>query len=155
MVLSHSQNYLWCFDTPLQVLQYWQLRNARFSVSKHCKLMFRVVLSVFRNTEFLQYTRSSSNDVANGVVRSNGNDVANGVVLGSNLEPLLFTFYVYDLPVACPECSSELYADNSKVYKIITRPYNRNSHQLSHDKLVIWTKLWELDLSYAKYFTYK
>ena len=71
---------------------------------------------------------------------------------GSILGPLLFTFYVNDLPTACLECIIKLYADDSKAYKIIIHPSDMNLLQLSLDKLGIWAELWELDLSYDKFY---
>ena len=83
---------------------------------------------------------------------SNSKSVVSGMVQGSILGPLLFTFYVNDLPTACPECIIKLYADDSKAYKIITHPSDRNLFQLSLDKLDIWKELWELNLSKDKCF---
>ena len=57
---------------------------------------------------------------------SNLNSVVSGVVQGSILGPLLFTFYVNDLPTACPECIIKLYADDSKVYKLLLTQCDRN-----------------------------
>ena len=68
---------------------------------------------------------------------SNSNSIVSSVVQGSILGPLLFTFYVNDLPTACPECIIKLYADDSKAYKIITHPSDRNTLQLSLYKLGI------------------
>ena len=47
----------------------------------------------------------------------NSNSVVSGVVQRSILGLLLFTFYVNDLPTACPELMIKLYAEDSKAYK--------------------------------------
>ena len=63
----------------------------------------------------------------------NSNSVVSGVMRRSILGPLLFTFYVNDLSLACPECIIKLYADNSKAYKIVKHPSDKNLLQLSTD----------------------
>ena len=71
-------------------------------------------------------------------ILSSSNAFVSGVVPGSIFRPLFFTFYVNDLPAACPEFIIKLHADNSKAYKIITRLDDRNLFQFSLNKLDIW-----------------
>ena len=63
LVLSRSQHYLWCFDTLFVVLRYTITSVTILAITKRpiqcfktLKVVFRVVLNVFRNTFFLQCT---------------------------------------------------------------------------------------------------
>ena len=63
LVLSRSQHYLWCFDTLFVVLRYTitsvtiqAITKRPIQCFKTLKVVFRVVLNVFRNTFFLQCT---------------------------------------------------------------------------------------------------
>ena len=61
LVLSRSQHYLWCFDTLFVVLRYTITSVTILAITKRpiqcfktLKVVFRVVLIVFQNIEFLQ-----------------------------------------------------------------------------------------------------
>ena len=150
-------NYNWrrAFDAGNKVdVVFVYLRKA-FDVVPHDKLIakleaFGVCCKTLRWIRAFLKDRKKTIKLKGKI--SNSNSVVSGVVQGSILGPLLFTFYVDDLPTVCPEYIIKLYADDSKAYKIITHSSDRNLLQLSLHKLGIWAELWELDLSYDKCF---
>ena len=56
--------------------------------------------------------------------------VASGVIQESLLGPTLFTFYVNDLPAACPDCFIEQFADDTKTNKQIVHIQSNLKHGL-------------------------
>jgi hypothetical protein len=82
--------------------------------------------------------------------RSTKSAVCSGVIQGSVIGPLLFTFYINDLPSVCHECTVKLFADDVKVYKRLCSPSDRTTLQSSLNAICNWARYWELDLSVDK-----
>ena len=76
--------------------------------------------------------------------------VSSGVIQGSTLGPILFAFYINDLPEACHGCTVEMFADDVIVYKCIRDSTHRSCLQAALDSLLSWTTKWCLDLSTDK-----
>jgi ribonuclease P/MRP protein subunit RPP40 len=81
---------------------------------------------------------------------SSSSSVSSGVIQGSVLGPVLFTLYINDLPMHCPNCTVKLFADDVKVYKLITTPDDRLTLQTSLDLICQWADVNKLDLSVEK-----
>ena len=77
-------------------------------------------------TEFLAY-RTQRMRVNHAL--SNAASVMSGIFQGSVLGPALFVLYINDLPEACRNVNVKLYADDVKVYKMITCPADRTCLQ--------------------------
>ena len=69
--------------------------------------------------------------------------VTSGVPLGSVLGPILFLIYINDMPEVITVLM-KLFADDSKVYRSITDVQHVNQVQISVDKAVTWTNIWEM-----------
>ncbi len=81
---------------------------------------------------------------------STSSSVSSGVIQGSVLGPVLFTLYINDLPVHCPNCTVKLFADDVKAYKCISTPNDRLTLQSSLDLICQWAEVNKLGLSVEK-----
>ncbi len=66
------------------------------------------------------------------------------------LGPSLFFLYVNDLSASCEKVSVKLYADDVKVYKVITDPHDRVCLQQALNAIETWSYEWQLDFSIDK-----
>ena len=87
--------------------------------------------------------------VINGVASSYLN-VTSGVPQGSILGPLLFLIYANDLPDAANHSIVPMFADDSKCYREITKPQDRNLLQADLDSLQHWSTTWDLSFNAQK-----
>ena len=69
--------------------------------------------------------------------------VTSGVPQGSVLGPVLFIYFINDLPDVC-NSSIKIFADDTKVYLPITSLNDKNHLQLSINRLVEWSNTWLL-----------
>ena len=68
--------------------------------------------------------------------------VTSGVPQGSLLGPLFFIVYINDLPgVINKDCSIALYADDSKMYRVISTQEDLSTFQSDIDKISDWCKM--------------
>jgi len=78
-------------------------------------------------------------------------NLSTGLPLGSNLGPLLFSIYINDLPLACPDVFVQMYTDDTVVYA-----HGRNIAQVvekltnSMDSITAWLKHSCLQLNTSK-----
>jgi hypothetical protein len=77
----------------------------------------------------------------NGV--SGWKDVTSGVPQGSILGPVLFLLYVNDLP-DCVASTAKLFADDTKLYRIIRDEKDCQSLQDDMNALAAWSRIWLL-----------
>ena len=79
------------------------------------------------------------------VVKGEASDwltVTSGVPQGSLLGPLFFIVYINDLPgVISQDSSIALYADDSKMYRVISTQQDLSSFQIDRDKISDWCKM--------------
>ena len=77
--------------------------------------------------------------------------VLSGVPQGSILGPLLFLVYIDDIPQCIKHDSKvAIFADDSKLFKIIEKPSDKFSFQQDLTQLSIWSDTWEVCLSIPK-----
>ena len=87
--------------------------------------------------------------VVNGVA-SSYLKATSGVPQGSILGPLLFLIYSNDLPDAANHSVVPMFADDSKCYREIAKPLDRNQLQADLNSLHEWSYTWELDFNPKK-----
>ena len=77
--------------------------------------------------------------------------VLSGVPQGSILGPLLFLVYIDDIPECIKHDSKvAIFADDSKLFKIIEKPSDKLSLQQDLMQLSIWSDTWKMCLSIPK-----
>ena len=96
--------------------------------------------------DFLQERTQFVNVNGNVSVRSN---VTSGVPQGSVLGPILFIYYINDMPSVAP-CPMKIFADDTKVFSAIKTEEDSKELQLSIDKLVEWSTTWLLHFNNKK-----
>ena len=69
--------------------------------------------------------------------------VTSGVPQGSVLGPILFIYYINDLP-DCVSCKTKIFADDTKAYSRMTSLEDRDNLQSDINNLVSWTDTWLL-----------
>ena len=77
-------------------------------------------------------------------------NVTLGVPQGSVLGPLLFLIYANDLPKAANHSTVPMFADDSKRYRQITQPRDRDLLQDDLNSLHQWSKTWDLNFNAKK-----
>ena len=82
-------------------------------------------------------------------------NVTSGVPQGSVLGPLLFLIYTNDLPNAASHSTVPIFADDSKCYRQISRPGDRDLLQDDLDSLHQWSVTWDLNFNAKKCATLK
>ncbi|MEM7106524.1 MAG: reverse transcriptase family protein [Bacteroidota bacterium] len=85
-----------------------------------------------------------------GNVYSDWCDVISGVPQGSVLGPLLFLVYINDLPDVVKYCILKIFADDTKMYLPYILPAEAALLQEDLDRVSLWFKTWQLDLSHDK-----
>jgi hypothetical protein len=80
---------------------------------------------------------------------SDWTDIFSGVPQGSIIAPLLFLLFVNDLPQWITN-SMRVFADDTKIWRIIKSPEDAMSLQNDLDNLAIWSQNWLLRLNASK-----
>lgn len=80
---------------------------------------------------------------------SNWTPVLSGVPQGSVLGPVLFLVYVNDIPNVVTS-STKLFADDTKIYRELTRPKDINELQLDLVSLEKWASNWQVKFNQEK-----
>jgi len=120
----------------------------------------RMVKCVFIRTSFhvrdfaLKWIVSYLSDrrqrvIVNGKTSPNRQPVVSGVPEGSLLAPLLFSLFINDLP-ATISSSCLMYADDVKIFRKITSPFDSQELQRDLDRLTAWSACWGLTLNPSK-----
>ena len=77
--------------------------------------------------------------------------VTSGVPQGSLLGPLFFIIYINDLPgVISKDCSIALYADDSKMYRVINTQEDLSSFESDINKISDWCKMNKMTINTKK-----
>ena len=78
-------------------------------------------------------------------------DITSGVPQGSILGPLFFVLFINDLPdVVCPASTIALYADDSKMFRVINCDDDQTLFQNDLDKLYHWSQCNLMDFNSKK-----
>ena len=95
------------------------------------------------------FLSSRKQRVVLGSKYSNWQDVTSGIPQGSVLGPILFTIFINDMPEVV-ESYMKLFADDAKIFKAIESLQDINIIQNDLNKLLNWSKLWQLPLNLSK-----
>ena len=100
---------------------------------------------------FQSYLSDRYQRVAQQGIYSDSLQVLPGVPQGSLLGPLLFLVYIDDIRQCIKHDSKvAIFADDSKLFKIIEKPSDKFSFQQDLTQLSIWSDTWEVCLSIPK-----
>jgi hypothetical protein len=124
-----------------------------FDSVPHDKLIFK--LSQFGITGplldwFCDYLSGRKQRVVVDGFSSSYLDVTSGVPQGSMVGPLLFLIYVNDLPDAAKHSTVQMFADDSKCYKIINNPHDSYLLQSDLQALCLWSSTSKFEFNLKK-----
>ena len=94
---------------------------------------------LFNRTQYVKINNSKSEECP----------VSSGVPQGSVLGPMLFIFYINDLPDVC-NVTTKIYADDTKAYSSIKSIDDRNNIQQTIDRMYDWSQTWQLHFNNSK-----
>ena len=137
-------------DLPTDIA-YMDFRKA-FDAVPHERLLFK--LSRYGiNGNLLNWIRSFLTSRSQYVKINNAKSpemsVTSGVPQGSVLGPMLFIYYINDLPEVCT-VETKIYADDTKAFTSINDDLDRLRLQETIDKMYEWTETWQLHFNNAK-----
>ena len=81
--------------------------------------------------------------------RSNWSAVTSGIPQGSVLGPALFVIFINDLPKVV-QTTAQMFADDTKLFTSIANEDDREQLQEDLDRLVGWSKTWQLRFNAGK-----
>ena len=81
--------------------------------------------------------------------RSNNQEVTSGVPQGSVVGPMLFIYFINDLPEVC-SVTTKIFADDTKAYTSIKSEEDHSNLQYTIDKMYEWTENWQLKFNETK-----
>jgi hypothetical protein len=97
------------------------------------------------------FLSNRSQRVLLGDVVSDWENVTSGVPQGSVLGPTLFIIYINDLPeVVSPNSICKMYADDTKILRVVKSDEEKFRLQVDLDMIVNWTKTWLMELNAKK-----
>ena len=131
---------------------YLDFSKAFDSVS-HPKLFFKLEQHGISGTLlkwFTDYLNERRQRVVVDGISSSFLYATSGVPQGSILGPLLFLIFANDLPNAAKHSTVPMFADDSKCYRQITQPRDRNLLQSDLDSLHDWSSTWDLNFNTKK-----
>ena len=124
-----------------------------FDSVSHSKLLFKLKsfgISGQLLNWFADYLHNRKQRVVIEGVSSSFLNVKSGVPQGSVVGPLLFILYVNDLPEVTKNSTVSLFADDSKCYRAIQPPADRDLLQTDLDSMHNWSISWQLKFNVSK-----
>lgn len=124
-----------------------------FDSVPHQKLLFKLQhhgISGSLLSWFSDYLKGRRQRVVVEGASSSFLDVTSGVPQGSIIGPLLFLIYVNDLPNSAKHSMVPMFADDSKCYRAIQNPEDRNLLQSDLTSLNNWSSMWDLKFNAKK-----
>ena len=139
--------------TKTTIVAYIDFQRAFDSIS-HSKLIHKL-MSYCISGNLLYWIQSflthRTQSVRVGSCLSNSCSVSSGVPQGSVLGPLLFLLFINDISDQFGnEISSELFADDIKIYTVLSHPDSFLDFQKHLDSIHLWSSLWQLPISHSK-----
>jgi len=101
------------------------------------------------NKWLMNFLTNRKQRVVIGKATSEWLDVRSGVPQGSVLGPLLFVIFINDMP-ECTSNECKLFADDSKLISMVRNTRDLSIIQEDIDKLVDWSKNWNLNFNSKK-----
>lgn len=142
-----------CLDKKLQVDAIYTDFSKAFDSVSHKLLFHKLKIYGFSGRLLKWFDNYLSMRVQRVVINGQSSDwtsVTSGVPQGSLLGPLMFVLYINDLPSVCLNSNCSLYADDAKIYKIISTLEDCKLLQHDINKLIAWCKIWKLSLNIIK-----
>ena len=130
---------------------YLDFRKA-FDAVPHNRLIFKLSKYGIKG-ELLSWIKDFLYERAKYVKINNAKSVTSpvtsGVPQGSVLGPMLFIYFINDLPEVCT-VPTKIYADDTKAFSEIRSEEDRDKLQFSIDQMFQWTQEWQLLFNQAK-----
>ena len=77
-------------------------------------------------------------------------NVSSGIPQGSVLGPVLFNLFINDLPSVVKNSTMKLFADDTKLYRVVDSQEDANLLQEDLDQMVKWSRTWQLPFNDRK-----
>ncbi|MEW8547072.1 MAG: reverse transcriptase family protein [Candidatus Thiodiazotropha sp.] len=123
-----------------------------FDKVPHRRLLTKVWGYGIRGKVYIWIKEFLSNRVQKVMVNGKGSDTAkvtSGIPQGSVLGPILFLIFINDLPEVI-QASIKLFADDAKIYQIVSSEEDINQFQENINRAVNWSKTWQMFYNTAK-----
>ena len=124
-----------------------------FDLVSHCKLIYKLNCMGVRGL-LLKWIENFLSDRKQRVRVNNAlsgwQPVTSGVPQGSVLGPILFVYYINDLPLVAGNCRAGLFADDAKFSTTVDTHGMAMGLQEDAYKICEWTEMWSLRLNVDK-----
>jgi len=125
-----------------------KIKVSRFICIQLACILFQTLRVISSITKILSLTHINT---SSSFIDGYSTDITSGVTQGSILGPLFFVLFINDLPdVVCSASTIALYADNSKMFRVINCDDDQTLFQNDLDKLYHWSQCNLMDFNSKK-----